>query len=38
LITGAAQLLAAAGAGNQLACWFAVAIRGRTAIDQMFFI
>jgi hypothetical protein len=34
------QLLAAAGvlAGNQLARWFAVAVPGLNAIDQMFFI
>ena len=33
-------LLAAAGvlAGNQLARWFAVAVLGLNAIDQMFFI
>ena len=33
------QLLAAAGvlAGNQLARWFAVAVPGLNAIDQMFF-
>jgi hypothetical protein len=39
-IIGAAQLLAAAGvlAGNQLARWFAVAVVGLSAIDQMFFI
>jgi hypothetical protein len=40
LILGAVQLLAAAGvlAGNQLARWFAVAVVGLNAIDQMFFI
>jgi len=40
LIIGALQLLAAAGvlAGNQLARWFAVAVIGLNAIDQMFFI
>ena len=40
LIIGALQLLAAAGvvAGNQLARWFAVAVLGLNAIDQMFFI
>ena len=40
LIIGAVQLLAAAGvlAGNQLARWFAVAVVGLSAIDQMFFI
>jgi hypothetical protein len=40
LILGALQLLAAAGvlAGNQLARWFAVAVIGLNAIDQMFFI
>jgi hypothetical protein len=40
LILGALQLLAAAGvlAGNQLARWFAVAVVGLNAIDQMFFI
>ena len=40
LILGAAQLLAAAGvlAGNQLARWFAVAVVGLNAIDQMLFI
>jgi hypothetical protein len=34
------QLLAAAGvlAGNQLAHWFAVAVLGLNAIDQMLFI
>ena len=38
LILGALQLLAAAGivAGNQLARWFAVAVLGLNAIDQMF--
>ena len=38
LILGALQLLAAAGivAGNQLARWFAVAVPGLNAIDQMF--
>jgi len=40
LIIGAVQLLAAAGAlaGNQLARWFAVAVLGLNAIDQMFFL
>ena len=40
LIIGALQLLAAAGvlAGNQLARWFAVAVLGLSAIDQMFFL
>jgi len=40
LILGVLQLLAAAGvlAGNQLARWFAVAVVGRNAIGQMFFI
>jgi hypothetical protein len=40
LIISALQLLAAAGvlAGNQLARWFAVAVVGLNAIDQMFFI
>jgi hypothetical protein len=40
LIIGALQLLAAGGvlAGNQLARWFAVAVVGLSAIDQMFFI
>jgi hypothetical protein len=40
LILGVLQLLAAAGvlAGNQLARWFAVAVIGLNAIDQMFFI
>jgi hypothetical protein len=40
LIIGALQLLAAAGilAGNQVARWFAVALVGLNAIDQMFFI
>jgi hypothetical protein len=40
LVLGAAQLLAAAGvlAGNQQARWFAVAVLGLNAIDQMFFI
>ena len=40
LIIGVVQLLAAAGvlAGNQLARWFAVAVVGLSAIDQMFFI
>jgi hypothetical protein len=40
LIIGLLLLLAAAGvlAGNQLARWFAVAIVGLNAIDQMFFI
>ncbi len=39
LIIGVLQLLAAAGvmAGNQLARWFAVAVLGLNAIDQMFF-
>src|SRR3977135_4222385 len=39
LIIGVMQLLAAAGvlAGNQLARWFAVAVVGLSAIDQMFF-
>jgi hypothetical protein len=34
------QVLAAGGvlAGNQLARWFAVAVVGLSAIDQMFFI
>jgi hypothetical protein len=38
LIIGVLQLLAAAGvvAGNQLARWFAVAVLGLNAIDQMF--
>jgi hypothetical protein len=38
LILGVLQLLAAAGivAGNQLARWFAVAVLGLNAIDQMF--
>ena len=40
LIIGVLLLLAAAGvmAGNQLARWFAVAVLGLNAIDQMFFI
>ena len=40
LILGALQLLAAAGvlAGSQVARWFAVAVVGLNAIDQMFFI
>ena len=40
LIIGALQLLAAGGvlAGNQLARWFAVAVLGLSAIDQMFFL
>lgn len=40
LILGAVQLLAAGGvlSGNQLARWFAVAVVGLNAIDQMFFI
>ena len=40
LIAGALQLLAAAGvlAGNQLARWFAVAVVGLNAINQMFFV
>jgi hypothetical protein len=40
LVLGALQLLAAAGvlAGNQVARWFAVAVVGLNAIDQMFFI
>ena|SRR5215469_12921600 len=40
LIFGVLLLLAAAGilAGNQLARWFAVAVIGLNAIDQMFFI
>ena len=40
LIIGVLQLLAAAGvvAGNQWARWFAVAVIGLSAIDQMFFI
>ena len=40
LILGVVQLLAAAGvlAGNQLARWFAVAVVGLNAIEQMFFI
>jgi hypothetical protein len=40
LIIGILQLGAAAGvlAGNQLARWFAVAVVGLNAIDQMFFI
>ncbi len=40
LILGVLQLIAAVGvlAGNQLARWFAVAVIGLNAIDQMFFI
>ena len=40
LILGVLQLVAAAGivAGNQLARWFAVAVLGLNAIDQMFFL
>ena len=40
LILGILQLLAALGvlAGNQAARWFAVAVIGLNAIDQMFFI
>src|SRR5215471_15171634 len=40
VIIGVLQLLAAAGVvmGNQLARWFAVAVLGLNAIDQMFFI
>lgn len=40
LVLAVLQLLAAAGilAGNQLARWFAVAVVGLNAIDQMFFI
>ena len=40
LIIGILQLLAAAGvmAGNQLARWFAVAVLGLNAIEQMFFV
>jgi hypothetical protein len=40
LIFGILQLLAAAGvlAGNQLARWFAIAVLGLNAIDQMLFI
>ena len=40
LIIGAVQVLAAGGvlAGNQVARWFAVAVVGLSAIDQMFFI
>ena len=40
LIIGVLQLAAAAGvlAGNQLARWFAVAVLGLSAIDQMFFV
>jgi hypothetical protein len=40
LILGGLQLLAAGGVltGNQLARWFAVAVVGLNAIDQMFFI
>ena len=38
VILGVLQLVAAAGivAGNQLARWFAVAVLGLNAIDQMF--
>jgi uncharacterized membrane protein (DUF2068 family) len=40
LIIGVLQLLAAAGVltGNQWARWFAVAVLGPNAVDQMFFI
>jgi hypothetical protein len=40
LILGVVQLLTAAGvvAGNHLARWFAVAVIGLNAIDQMLFI
>ena len=40
LVIGVLQLLAAAGvvAGSQLARWFAVAVLGLSAIDQMFFL
>jgi hypothetical protein len=40
LIIGVVQLLAAVGVfmGNQVARWFAVAVLGLNAIDQMFFI
>ena len=40
LIIGVLQLVAAIGVmtGNQLARWFAVAVLGLNAIDQMFFI
>jgi hypothetical protein len=40
MILGVLQLAAAAGVlvGNQLARWFAVAVIGLNAIDQMFFI
>src|SRR5277367_199774 len=40
LIIGAVQVLAAGGvlAGNQVVRWFAVAVVGLSAIDQMFFI
>jgi len=40
LIIGGLQVLAAGGvlAGNRLARWFAVAVVGLSAIDQMFFI
>jgi hypothetical protein len=40
LVMGAVQVLAAGGvlAGNQLARWFAVAVAGLSAGDQMFFI
>ena len=40
LIIAVLQLLAAGGvlAGNQLARWFAVAVLGLSAIDQMFFL
>ena len=40
LVLAVLQLVAAAGvlAGNQLARWFAVAVVGLNAIDQMFFL
>ena len=40
LILSVLQLLAAVGvlAGNQLACWFGVAVIGLSAIDMMFFL
>ena len=40
LILGALQVLAGLGVlvGNQVACWFAVAVIGLNAIGQMFFI
>ena len=40
LILGVLQLLAGGGvlAGNQLARWFGVAVRGLNAIDMMFFL